>query len=170
MLSEDEVQLKCFSQLPSLFVVEGPEEWGDFEDHSSEDKKADVKDMTKCEHEHHHDKKGNVYNEAGTLVHGSGKGGGSDAKEKTKVEDMEKCKHGNLHDKDGAVYDASGEKIHGPGGHEEEEEVPHDHEVWVCADSYKAMHNMLAVSAPKILKAIDLAGHKSAVDLGGELP
>ncbi len=144
-------------------------------------KPSDVEEMTKCEHGHRHDTDGNTFDEHGKLLHG-GAGGAktesnSDARNTKDAKEMEKCKHGNYHDKDGTVYDETGKKIHGPGGsHEQGVKTGHGQgegadeegaDSWDSYESYQTMFNLLGASAPKLVTAVDLSAHKSAVDLGG---
>ena len=129
-----------------------------------------TENMEKCQHGNFHDKERAVYDETGKKIHGPG-GDAENLKSATQTkntENMEKCKHGNFHDEDGTVYDEAGNKIHGPGGEhggegEGEETCEED-----SMDYYQGMHNLLGANSAKLMTAIDLSGHKSAVDLGGK--
>ena len=141
--------------------------------HSGKTEETKVTDsMEKCQQGNFHDKKGAVYVETGKKIHGPG-GDTENQKSATQTkstENMEKCKHGNFHDEDGTVYDEAGNKIHGPGGeHGGEGEEEENYECGDSIDYYQGMHNLLGASSAKLMTAIDLSGHKSAVDLGGKI-
>ena len=131
-----------------------------------------TENMEKCQHGNFHDKEGSIYDETGKKIHGSG-GDTENQKRATQTkstENMEKCKHGNFHDEDGTVYNETGNKIHGPGTeHGGEGEGEENYECGDSIDYYQGMHNLLGASSAKLMTAMDLSGHKSAVDLGGKM-